>query len=410
MTLSWDVHSGKSLTRSLTSTTARILAARPWLAPLLGFLVLLAGAAAWLSVKPEVERRVPARLLIENLRKDVRLDAVRLTWTTTLPARAAVKYWAPGEPKRRLEVDEPLGTVHQALITGLSHERDYQVALVSTTATGEVVESAPIPVKLFAGAWSEALAAIRKANVSARILEVFAAIRRLDRDALRALLAAQVDPLRAPLAQVRKVSREFFDSPGVPPRAKLEVYGPLKQVEHLERLAAVRKLPMLQILSPFDWGIYGQREVPDSMSSKHSSWTTSPQFVTEWRGDPRELDALVVFARGERDGARELTFRFPLGGEVASAELWLGYGACSPLQYFELAVNGAAPLIIRPPLETPPGGRSVSAVGVDPMLLRAGENVVKVRLKPLPEVLEGRRTQVWFLELRSRGAGDPPWK
>lgn len=409
MALSWDVHSGKSLTRSLTSTTARILAARPWLAPLLGFLVLLAGAAAWFSVKPQVERRVPVRLLIENLRKDVRLNSVRLTWTTTLPARAAVKYWATGEPKRRLEVDEPLGTVHQALITGLSHERDYQVALVSTTATGEVVESAPIPVKLFAGAWSEALAAIRKANVSARILEVFSASRRLDKDALRALLAAQVDPLRAPLAQVRKVSREFFDSPDVAPRAKLEVYGPLKQVEHLERLAAVRQLPMLEILSPFDWGIYGQREVPDSMAPHHAS-STSPQFITEWRGDQRELDALDVFARGERDGARELTFRFPLGGAVASAELWLGYGACSPLQYFELAVNDAAPLLIRPPLETPPSGRSVSAVGVDPMLLRAGENVVKVRLKPLPEILEGRRTLVWFLELRSRGAGDLTWR
>lgn len=364
----------------MTSTTARILASRPWLAPSLGLLVLAAGVSAWwlpgpraaegpLVTNPKV---MPGRTQtpgLETLRREPQLSALKLFWTSTLPR-------------------------------------------------------------------------IRSGFVDKRVREFLLEYRRnkLDRAQMKALLASKLDPLRAPISQVRAISRELFASPEVPAPTKLEVYSALQMVAHLERLAAVKKLPLLELLHAFDWSLYGQVGVSfdnpalplpvPKVNRLVSHWVLPPYFtdpkllpgivvdqqlvseagpqpLIEWRPSQTEQDALLVFARGERDGVPEMTFQFSLDhpARIGAGELWLAYSDCSPLQYFELEVNGA-PLVLRPPLAMEPHTYYRGAVNVDPALLKAGPNVVKLRLKPIPEMTEGRRTFVWYMELRTRLKGN----
>jgi hypothetical protein len=127
-------------------------------------------------------------------------------------------------------------------------------------------------------------------------------------------------------------------------------------------------------------------------------------FLTELRDLQGEKDFVDLMWRGDRDGAKELTYEFHVSdpATIAAAELWVMARNTSPVQFLELGIGSRAPLVWRPPEDLVPLRWNLAAVGVDPGLLVPGVNRVRVRLRPIPWMTEGRRTQLNLLELRLR--------
>jgi len=423
-----------------------VFAARAWLWPL----IFAVGVAAWYCARspraphaPDTPASHAGRqpLLIEHLAKEVAVDRLRLSWTTTLPVRSTLVYAAHGAAPAKLEVAETAGTSHAAELAGLSPDSDYEITIESRGAAGEEYASSAFSVKLFATLARDAVQEVERAAIPQRIRDAVWELdknkRKPDRERLRAMLREKFDPVRPALKLVRSISHEFFSSPEVWVSSKIQMYAALKLVEHLDRLVAVRGLPMVELLGPLDWGTYGELTTsfgdpalplpaprgpsvpgipppaylidPKLMPGIHVDQQlvspTGPKALTEWRDQASELAAIEVFGRGEKDGVQEQVYRFALvdPATVSAAELWLMFNAVSPYQFFELEVNGRAALVLRPPAAK--GGAWAwyhGGVGVDPALLVTGENVVKLRLKPLPTITEGHRAFVWFMELRTR--------
>jgi hypothetical protein len=507
---------GSSSLGSFATATSRILKERPWLAPVLGLLVIAAAVATWWALAPSsrqpplvsdlnvvagfrsvtiaftTDRAVRATvdvqpttsrtklpppgepsnahrfqvtglreatahrftvffeggnqisqafntqpLLIEGLKKQARLDRLKLQWTTTMAVKSSVVYAAPGAAQMHMDLSEPHGTTHAVDIGGLSPDKDYEVTIVSTTEAGEVHQSSPFKVKLFTTAANEALAEIERAAIPKKIQDVLDQLRRNrnEKAKIAQLLGANLDGLRPPLKMISDIAREFFNSPDVFVAGKLKVYAALKMIEHVERLAKVRGLPFVPMANRIDYGTWAQdarsfgdgavmapypKKIPENIPYVPPPYLTkpdafpgigceqqlvsddaAPQAMVESRPLSIEADAFAVLGR-KADGVHQLDFRFAVTQPetVARAEIWLYYRGASPLQFFELEMNGRGPLVIRPPIQDQSMRWNADAHGVDPALLVPGDNLVRVRLKPIPEVSEGRRAFVWFAELR----------
>src|SRR5207249_2676069 len=100
---------------------------------------------------------------------------------------------------------------------------------------------------------------------------------------IRQMLGPGLDPLREPLGALKAVSREFFTSRGVYLDAKAKIYESLKEVEHLERLAQQRKLPLIPLLNGLDWGSFYQSA--DSFRNP-ALVKPAPRTLFGWGGPP----------------------------------------------------------------------------------------------------------------------------
>lgn len=376
-------------------------------------------------------------LLIEHVHKSASLTRLTLSWTTNVSVTSSVVCATPGLSPVQRDVAETASLAHQAEVDGLTADRDYDVTILSRTEAGEISTSPPYRIKLFTTAANEALEQIQAAEVPRRTLAALWEYRHRnpDRARMQQLLRQGLDPVRPPLALVRAVSREFFSSPEVFVESKQKLYASLKMIEHLERVAAMRQLPLVPLLDGFDWGTWSQRDrsfddarlplpmprggpgstgpaprylsdpslLPDIAVDQQPATADGPRWLTETHAEREFTGAVEVFGRPD-DGERELVYRFALAdpSRIAAAELWLMYRQISPLQFFELEVNGRAHLILRPPPDLVATQWASTAVGLDPGLLVPGANTVRVTLHAIPEMLEGRRAFVWFAELRTR--------
>ncbi|MBI4861293.1 MAG: fibronectin type III domain-containing protein [Candidatus Riflebacteria bacterium] len=346
------------------------------------------------------------KVVVEDLSIVRDLSSARISFKTTVPARAFLGYSAEprsgrpaGIPQSRALQGGP-AKVHQGVADQLEPDCAYTLVLSFLTEDLESARSSQLRIPSATVIIGELISTIRRFDCEAVIVRMnsllrrrrdrkeetsaqFELERRKRRDRIQRTLEADVVALRRIAARFCPLASHLFASERVFVSEKVKVYEFLSLADHLERFCALEGIPVSTGLSGADRG---------SFSCGYRSSMVAPEIA------PLAVPSPTLFMSGKIDfvvpdffNKREsVDISVPVThvATVRRAEVMLDVNGLEPELTFEARINGKVHLVFRSPVDAVGfQRRQLIYHGFDPALLLEGMNRISIALKPIPGIL-----------------------